>query len=1091
MGTQAIDILWIVLSAGLVFVMQAGFLCLETGLTRSKNNINVAIKNLADFALSTVLFWAFGYALMFGASEAGLLGSTDFFPDYGEGQTRLFAFLLFQIMFCGTAVTIISGAIAERIRFSSYLIVAALVSGLIYPIFGHWAWNGVNLGEATGWLGDLGFRDFAGSSVVHSVGGWSSLALLLILGSRIGRFENDGTVRQIPGSNIPMASLGIMLLWFGWFGFNGGSTLRVAAQEGDVAAQSADLIVRVLMNTVMAGAFGTMAAMFVGWFRDGQAKVDHVMNGALAGLVAITANANVVSLSSSVFIGIGGGLVMLLVTWLLERMRLDDAVGAVPVHLGAGIWGTLCVGIFGQSDLLGTGIGRGEQIMVQALGIVVCGVWTFGITYSICWLINRVHPLRVSSADEYIGLNVSEHGAATALLELFEVMKQQQETGDLSLRVPVEPFTEVGQIGQRYNMVMNALESAVRRTETIVRSAMDGIITFSNDTLSIQTLNPAAEAILGVSHEQFSGHSMAALFQTSYGEGSRRSKDIRSVLTTEGLSEMVAKRSDGSTLPIEMAIAISSTSDGEFNTGIFRDLSERKAYEQDILMARDAAEAANRSKSTFLANMSHELRTPLNAVIGYGELLLTGIYGELSEKQRDRIVRMVQNGRLLLEQINSVLDLSKIEAGRMDVYYEMVDIHTLVNTIVSTVTPLVHAKKNRLSVDLGRLIGTMRTDSTKLQQVLLNILSNAAKFSEDGEIKLVAERRIQDRQEWIDFTVSDTGIGMTEEELQRAFNAFEQADLSTTRQYGGTGLGLAICQQFVDLLHGYIEVETAPNVGSTFIISLPAHGDQQTVITGEQGIVLDSPATLSNINSILVIDDDTTVHELLTHYIGQQGFAVYAASSGEEGLELAAELKPSLIILDIMMPKMDGWTVLNNLKADPVLAKIPVIILTIVDNRATAFRLGASEFVMKPIDPKHLVATLNRYRCANPPCPILVIEDDASTRHMLRDLLESEGWAVTDAENGRVGLARVQENRPVLIILDLMMPEMDGFEFITHVKNSNEYQHIPIIVVTARDLSPEEQKNLIASTQRVVQKGDFQKESLMNEIQALVQQLLN
>ena len=256
---------------------------------------------------------------------------------------------------------------------------------------------------------------------MHSVGGWAALALLMVIGSRSGRFDRDGSVRSIPGANLPLAVLGVLLLWFGWFGFNGGSTLRISEQEGTAAIQSADIVVRVLMNTVMAGAFGTMAAMFIGWYIYGQAKVDHVMNGALAGLVAITANANVVSLSSAVLIGCGGGVVMLLITWLLEQARIDDAVGAVPVHLGAGIWGTLCVGIFGNAELLGTGIGRGEQILVQGLGIIVCGIWTFGITYLVASVINQIIKLRVSATDEYIGLNVSEHGAATALLELFEV----------------------------------------------------------------------------------------------------------------------------------------------------------------------------------------------------------------------------------------------------------------------------------------------------------------------------------------------------------------------------------------------------------------------------------------------------------------------------------------------------------------------------------------------------------------------------------------------------------------------------------------------------------------------------------------------
>ena len=419
-----IDIMWVLLGAGLVFLMQAGFLCLETGVVRSKNNINVVMKNLTDFAITTVIFWIFGFAFMFGATEGGYIGLTRFIPDYGTiggfGTTaEFFVFMLFQIMFCGTAVTILSGAVAERLKFGVYIAIVFVVSGIIYPIFGHWAWGGL-AGEGSGWLEELGFIDFAGSTVVHSVGGWSSLAILLIIGARKGRFAPDGTPQKMPSANIPLAALGVMLLWFGWIGFNGGSTLVMD-----------DSVIPIVMNTMMAGSTGLLAALVIGWAQRGRSEIDLVLNGALGGLVGITANCFAVTLPSAAIIGAISGIVVLAVDWLLLRFKVDDAVGAIPVHLGAGIWGTLASGIFATSDNLIAG-SRGEQILVQLVGIIAAGAWTFGVTFGIFKIVDMIVPLRVSEEDEERGLDIAEHGSIGELLDIFG-----SRTGGVTTSAPV------------------------------------------------------------------------------------------------------------------------------------------------------------------------------------------------------------------------------------------------------------------------------------------------------------------------------------------------------------------------------------------------------------------------------------------------------------------------------------------------------------------------------------------------------------------------------------------------------------------------------------------------------------------------------
>ena len=374
MSQEQSDILWMLVTASLVFMMQGGFMCLESGFTRSKNSINVALKNFTDFAISFCLFWALGFGLMFGATRSGWIGTDAFllpFESIGEWRT---AFFFFQAMFCATAVTILSGAAAERMHYLSYSVVAIIVSGLIYPVFGHWVWNGADGASGGGWLGNRGFVDFAGSTVVHSVGGWVSLAILLLIGPRRGRFPEGGPPQRITGHDVPMSVLGALLLFMGWFGFNGGSTLTLDAS-----------VARIVANTALAASFGGICTLAVGWTLRKRPDAELVINGTLAGLVAITANCHAVTAAESLVIGSIGGLIMLVLEHTLIRLRIDDAVGAIPVHLGAGIWGTLAVALFGDAAILDTGLDFQGQLVAQSLGIAAAAVWAFGATFLICW----------------------------------------------------------------------------------------------------------------------------------------------------------------------------------------------------------------------------------------------------------------------------------------------------------------------------------------------------------------------------------------------------------------------------------------------------------------------------------------------------------------------------------------------------------------------------------------------------------------------------------------------------------------------------------------------------------------------------------
>ncbi len=506
----------------------------------------------------------------------------------------------------------------------------------------------------------------------------------------------------------------------------------------------------------------------------------------------------------------------------------------------------------------------------------------------------------------------------------------------------------------------------------------------------------------------------------------------------------------------------------------------------ELLTARDQALEANRAKSTFLANMSHELRTPLNAIIGYSELIQEEFADAGQEEFTPDLRKIQAAAKHLLSLINDILDLSKIEAGRMDLYIESIDVSQMVQDVVTTVEPMIEKNANVLAVNVPKDLGTMRTDLTKLRQILFNLLSNASKFTKEGKVSLEAARQTDNGKDWLIFTISDSGIGMSPEQLAKLFRDFSQADASTTRKYGGTGLGLSISRRFAQMMGGDITVQSEQGKGSIFIARLPAVVAQTLEIAEAEPIPVNAGAS-----TVLVIDDDPAVLDMMTRFLGKEGFRVITSSGGRDGIKRAQEARPDVITLDVMMPDMDGWAVLSALKSNPDLATIPVVMVTIVNDQNLGYALGASEYLTKPIDRDKLVSVLKKYECERPQCTILVVEDDNPTREVMARMLAKEGWKVMEAENGRAALEQVTAEIPGLILLDLMMPEMDGFTFIGELRKTEAWRSIPIVVVTAKDLSQEDRLRLTNQVQQVLQKGAYDRESLLAEVRGLVASLTN
>ncbi|MEC1179132.1 response regulator [Metasolibacillus meyeri] len=511
----------------------------------------------------------------------------------------------------------------------------------------------------------------------------------------------------------------------------------------------------------------------------------------------------------------------------------------------------------------------------------------------------------------------------------------------------------------------------------------------------------------------------------------------------------------------------------ELNSNLELLVKERTAQ---LEQAHDEAIKANMVKSKFLANMSHELRTPLNAIIGYSEMLAEEAE-EIGEPLFVDDLNKIRNaGRHLLALINDILDISKIEAGKMEVHFEKVSIQQLIQDVIATIKPLVDQNNNALITSISD--GEMTTDVTKLRQILINLISNGSKFTKDGTVTLTVAEEVRESQAGFSFRIQDTGIGMTPEQVEKLFQPFTQADASTTRKYGGTGLGLAISQSFSEMLGGEISVESKMDVGSTFTCWLPIAKEELPVSNKEE---VQKYEQKSKVN-ILHIDDDPLNHKLMKHYLANEYWTLAYASSGQEGLEMAKQLQPEVICLDILMPSMDGWSVLNALKNDEELQHIPVIIWSMVKDEPLGYSLGASEYLTKPINKESLVSTFERYMTDQQQLKVLVVEDDATTSELMTKLLNKEGYAVTQAHNGQHAIDCVKGERPQLILLDLMMPEMDGFQFINELRATAEWCDIPVVVVTAKTLTGEEHLKLSSYVESIVQKGMFKHKTLLEKI---------
>ena len=648
-----------------------------------------------------------------------------------------------------------------------------------------------------------------------------------------------------------------------------------------------------------------------------------------------------------------------------------------------------------------------------------------------------------------------------------------------------------------------ALAQAEARQRLVLESTSDGIFGVGADGRAI-FINAAAAKMLGYEKDALLGQKIHDVIHHSRPDGKPYPMQECPMYaaftdgTASKVDDEVLWRKDGSSFAVEYSSTPLRKDDELVGAVIvFRDITERKIAESELTQARDEAQAANRAKSAFLANMSHELRTPMNAIIGYSEMLLEEAEDMEMESFTPDLKKIHGAGNHLLSLISDVLDLSKIEAGRMELYIERFAVGEMLGEVVSTVSTLVAKNGNRLEIVGADEAAFMESDLTKVRQTLFNLISNAAKFTDNGSITLKVERQSDDEGvDWLVFDVTDTGIGIPPEKIDELFEEFTQADVSTTREYGGTGLGLAITRRFCELLGGTISCASTPGQGSTFTVRLPAvaqapESTRETAAGGSE-IFPPSGATLAGVVSkpsdaargrVLVIDDDPAIRELLARSLSRDGYEVLLAEDGPSGLELARSHQLVAITLDVMMSGMDGWSVLRALKADDATRDVPVVMVTIVDDKNLGYTLGAADYLTKPVDRKTLLATMHRLQAGG---EVLVVDDEPSVRELTRRMLEAEAIQVREARDGAEALAEIRRRPPGLIILDLMMPVMDGFEFLRQLRQDPGISDLPVIVVTAKDLTEEDRAQLDSLVTQVLHKSSLAREDLLGRVRRSV-----
>ena len=1090
--------MWMIIAAFMVFFMQAGFLMIEAGSVRAKNSVNVAQKNVSDMIICVIAYSLIGFGVMYGVTIGGYIGTGGVkaaLQEVGGWPTLL----IFNLAFCSVVATIVSGAVAERMRIGAYFISTAFVAILVYPIFGHWVWGNTIISSNVAFLANMGFVDHAGGVVIHALGGFYALAAIIILGARQGRFDEQGRVRPMRGSNSVMALSGALILFVTWIPFNTGSLTPGTQLFADVALVS-----------VIAGAGGGLAGKTYGYFTQGRVfNPIASFNGILGGLVAVTSGAIFLGPIGAFFIGAIGGLAAIAGQHiLLHKFKLDDPVGAVSVHGFAGILGGILFPFFASKALpAGTMF---DQFGIQLFGAVACIAWAMCLSALFIGSMKTFGILRVTEAQEHLGLNYGEHVSGVTAKHLDIAHKA-------SIKAKADaPYAQLGggassELGHALTELteenMRSAERAKRQAEmysTAAESLTDGVLIYNANSVVLMA-NKAFKDMMsivgidckaGMTRREFVSDLMSkGVIET--GEESPET-ELENYLAREDMQSVHESTIELSEGQFFLRRSSPVSDGGQIVT--LTDITE-------IATAQLKAEEAERAKSEFLANMSHEIRTPMNGIIGMTELLSMT---ELNNRQKHFVETISRSGSALMTIINDILDFSKLEAGQA----KLDPAPFMLREAIEDVTTLLSSSAAEKGIDLlvrvqPELPGTYVGDVGRLRQVLTNLVGNAVKFTHFGHVLVDVSGTVTDGQARLDIRVEDTGIGIPKDDIAHVFDKFRQVDGTTTREYEGTGLGLSISSNLVALMGGTIRVDSEIGSGTIFTTSL-------TLPTHEDIVPIKAPPVEIIGANILVVDDNAVNRNILREQIKHWKCRSVAVESGAQALKVLENARTKninidLMIIDFHMPGMNGEDLFNTVRANTHYKDMPVIMLTSVNQDVITQRLqknGLNAVMTKPartstllnalteclfeaqstaVDPIKAVADISQpnaapltsavenistatvqqpqLRPASSGFDVLVAEDNETNQVYIKYVLDDLGVSYKIVPNGRAAVDQWRAHNPAIILMDVSMPEMNGYqatEEIRRLENKLGRPHTPIVAVTAHTLTGDEDRCMTA-----------------------------
>ncbi|MGB1253617.1 MAG: ATP-binding protein, partial [Candidatus Promineifilaceae bacterium] len=910
MGSTPTELLWGIVNTVLVLLMQAGFICHEIGLGNSRHT--QIIKQIMGLAVSVIFFGLAGYGLMF-ADESAAAASADLFRVPSGASSPLF---LFQLMVCVTAVTVLTSAAANRLSITGHLLLVMLVSSVIYPLLMQWS-QGRN-----GWLVRRGFIDLTGSATIFIGGGAVLLAIVLV----IGHSQSHSADHTNHDANSAFGALGILLLTIGWIGFAGGHTVA-----------SDMLIGRMTLNVLVAAASGMLVGIVWSWWQSGLPRLADIATAVLVSLISIGAGVHLFSPLASAFAGVIVSLAVFVCARMLQKRHVHSALVAIPAYMLAGILGMMFVALLAPSVTLN--LPRGAQLMTQLLAVIVVFVVAFVPVGLLLLLLKWTVPQFVFERTTYALASDGSGDAYQTYTDLMAVLEAQSETGDLSLRAPEEAFSEFGRIAQTYNRVISKLEQTNHQSETIIRSAMDGIVTIRQSDLAILGMNPAAETIFGQQTDNLRETPVSALIDLDSLEDA--STILAEALRTGQSFQFSALNFTGARFPVE-AVVSDAVLDGEaVYIATFRDITERYHAQAQLEELNERLVEASRHQEAFVAAISHELRTPLNAILGMSQALSANVYGEMASRQRGATEKITESGRHLLELIDDILDLSKLNSDEQVVEKHPLPVSYICNAALSMVQPQANEKKIRIRTKFDPQVVTVEADARRLKQILINLLNNAVKFTpENGRVGLMVVGAHSTNE--VHFIVWDNGIGIPANRKKELFQPFVQLDSSPARQYGGVGLGLALVKQLVALHNGKINVISEVDKGSRFVVTLPwpkhlQAADDPRLSTTD--LSMESVPFEANVTprpskadkgkpTILLADNNEAMLTTLSDYLSRHGYEIVIARDGFDAVEKASSLNPDLVLIDVQIRDVGGLEAIQHMRSENGAVFLPIIALS-------------------------------------------------------------------------------------------------------------------------------------------------------------------